>query len=176
MSSENLNINVNPLEEKSDKIEFTVDKMGLSNPAQTIPTDVDYFIRKQKGELDSKFTWSEALSKSFEIDNLFVSGINNFGKEDGYDISSLSIDGGMSNNRKFCQMISDILGLEILVPENVESTATGAAIVSSIRDVKEDLKDLSSPSYTKYLPKGNSCEADFKEWQKFVQTLDQQYK
>ena len=73
-------------------------------------------------------------------------------------------------------MISDILGLEILVPENVESTATGAAIVSSIRDVKEDLKDLSLPSYTKYLPKGNSCEADFKEWQKFVQTLDQQYK
>ena len=63
-------------------------------------------------------------------------------KKDGYDISSLSIDGGMSNNRKFCQMISDILGLEILVPENVESTATGAAIVSSIRDVKQDLKDL----------------------------------
>jgi hypothetical protein len=86
MSSENLNIDVNPLEEKSDKIEFTVDKMGLSNPAQTIPTDVDYFVRKQKGELESKFTWSEALAKSFEIDNLFVSGINNFGKEDGYQI------------------------------------------------------------------------------------------
>ena len=86
MSSENLNINVNPLEEKSDKIEFTVDKMGLSNPAQTIPTDVDYFVRKQKGELESKFTWSEALAKSFEIDNLVGSFINNFGKEDGYDI------------------------------------------------------------------------------------------
>ena len=86
MSSENLNTTVNPLEEKSDKIEFTVDKMGLSNPAQTVPTDVDYFIRKQKGELESKFTWSEALSKSFEIDNLFVQGINNFGKEDGYAI------------------------------------------------------------------------------------------
>jgi len=86
MSSENLNINVNPLEEKSDKIEFTVDKMGLSNPTQTIPTDVDYFVRKQKGELESKFTWSEALAKSFEIDNLVGSFINNFGKEDGYDI------------------------------------------------------------------------------------------
>jgi len=86
MSSENLNIEVNPLKEKSDKIEFTVDKMGLSNPAQTIPTDVDYFARKQRGELESKFTWSEALAKSFEIDNLFVSGINNFGKEDGYAI------------------------------------------------------------------------------------------
>ena len=79
MSSENLNINVSPLEEKSDKIEFTVDKMGLSNPARTIPTDVDYFIRKQKGELESKFTWSEALAKSFEIDNLVGSFINNFG-------------------------------------------------------------------------------------------------
>jgi hypothetical protein len=86
MSSENLNINVDPLKEKSDKIEFTVDKMGLSNPAQTIPTDVDYFVRKQKGELESKFTWSEALAKSFEIDNLVGSFINNFGKEDGYDI------------------------------------------------------------------------------------------
>jgi len=86
MSSENLNTTVNPLEEKSDKIEFTVDKMGLSNPAQTVPTDVDYFIRKQKGELESKFTWSEALTKSFEIDNLFVQGINNFEKEDGYAI------------------------------------------------------------------------------------------
>jgi hypothetical protein len=86
MSSENLNINVDPLKEKSDKIEFTVDKMGLSNPAQTIPTDVDYFARKQRGELESKFTWSEALSKSFEIDNLTGSFISNFGKEDGYDI------------------------------------------------------------------------------------------
>ena len=86
MSSENLKTTVNPLEEKSDKIEFTVDKMGLSNPAQTIPTDVDYFARKQRGELESKFTWSEALSKSFEIDNLTGSFISNFGKEDGYDI------------------------------------------------------------------------------------------
>ena len=46
MSRENLNIEVNPLEEKSDKIEFT-EKMGLSNPAKTIPTDVDYFINKK---------------------------------------------------------------------------------------------------------------------------------
>jgi len=58
----------------------------------------------------------------------------------------------------------------------VESTAIGAAIVSSVRDVKQDLKNLPIPSYTKYLPKGDSCETDFKEWQNFVQTLDQRYK
>lgn len=50
MSSETL-INVNPLEEKSNKIEFTVDKLKLNNPAKTIPTDVDYFVKQQKGEL-----------------------------------------------------------------------------------------------------------------------------
>ena len=77
MATDELNTIINPLKEKSDKIEFTVDKMGLSNPAQTIPTDVDYFLRKQKGELESKFTWNEALSKSFEIDNLIGSAINN---------------------------------------------------------------------------------------------------
>ena len=48
MSRENLNIDVNPLEEKSDKIEFRVDKMGLSNPAQTIPNRCRLFCKKTK--------------------------------------------------------------------------------------------------------------------------------
>ena len=70
MSRETL-INVDPLKEKSDKIEFTVDKLGLTNPAKTIPTDVDFFVKQQRGELESKYTFSEALGKAFEIDNLF---------------------------------------------------------------------------------------------------------
>lgn len=87
MSSENFNINnVNPLEEKSNQVEFTVDKMGLNTPAQVVPTDVDYFARKRLGKLEPKYTWSEALAKSFEIDNLFVSGINKFMEEDGPQI------------------------------------------------------------------------------------------
>jgi len=84
MSSENLNINeVNPLNEKSDEIKTTVDEMGLTKPARVIPTDVDYFVRKQRGELEPKYTFSEALAKSFEIDNLFVSGVNKFMEDDG---------------------------------------------------------------------------------------------
>ena len=85
MSSETL-INVNPLEEKSNKIEFTVDKLKLNNPAKTIPTDVDYFVKQQKGELESKYTFSEALGKAFEIDNLFFSGISKLGQTNGPDI------------------------------------------------------------------------------------------
>lgn len=84
MSSENLNINeVNPLKEKSDKVETSLEKLGLDKPARVIPTDVDYFLRKERGELESKYTFNEALAKSFEIDNLFVSGFNKFMEDDG---------------------------------------------------------------------------------------------
>jgi len=86
MSKESLNINVDPLKEGSDNIKFTVDKLGLTNPARTIPTDVDYFIRKQKGELESKYTFPQAVKKAFEIDNLFVSGINKLNEPEGPDI------------------------------------------------------------------------------------------
>jgi len=90
MSSELLNIinktedtdllnskNVNPLEEKSDEIKFTVDKMGLNTPASVVPTDVDYFIRKQQGKLESKYTFKEALGKAFDIDNFLFLELTN---------------------------------------------------------------------------------------------------
>jgi len=84
MSRENLNVNeVNPLEEKSDKIDTSLEKLGLDKPGRVIPTDVDYFLRKEKGELEPKYTFNEALAKSFEIDNLFVSGFNKFMEDDG---------------------------------------------------------------------------------------------
>ena len=86
MSKESLNINVDPLKEGSDKIEFTVDKLGLTNPKRTIPTDVDYFVRKQQGNLESKYTFPQAVKKAFEIDNLFVAGINKLNEPEGPDI------------------------------------------------------------------------------------------
>ena len=66
MSSENLNINVNPLEEKSDKIEFTVDKMGLSNPAQMITkscVEAAYFKYAVNTFLAMKVTFMNQLKE-----------------------------------------------------------------------------------------------------------------
>jgi len=85
MSRENLNPTneVNPLEEKSSEIKFITDEMGLSTPGKVIPTDVDYFARQRVLEDKPKYKWSEALAKSFTIDNLFVSGINKFMQDDG---------------------------------------------------------------------------------------------
>lgn len=42
---------------------------------------------------------------------------------------TLSIDGGLSANRYFCQFLADILGREIRVPSLSELTAAGAAAV-----------------------------------------------
>ena len=43
--------NIDPLKQKSPNIEFVVDEKGLNELPQTIPTDVDYFLRKQEGKL-----------------------------------------------------------------------------------------------------------------------------
>lgn len=77
------NKSVNPLKEKSDQIEFTVDKMGLNTPAGVIPTDVDFFLRKKTGNLEPKYTFSEAFSKALDIDNLFFSSQDKLMKENG---------------------------------------------------------------------------------------------
>ena len=42
-------------------------------------------------------------------------------------VEGLSIDGGMTVNKTFCQMLSDILEEQVNVSENPESTAIGAA-------------------------------------------------
>ena len=65
--------NINPLKEKSPNIEFVVDEKGLHDLPQTIPTDVDYFLRKQQGQLESDYTAFQSLGKAFKIDNLFWS-------------------------------------------------------------------------------------------------------
>lgn len=96
MSSEPLNVinesedtellnseNVNPLEEKSDEIKFTVDEMGLDTPGSVVPTDVDYFIRRREGKLEPKYTFKDALGKAYDIDNSFLFGINKFMQDDG---------------------------------------------------------------------------------------------
>ncbi len=81
--NENDVLSVNPLKEKSDQIEFTVDKMGLNTPAGVIPTDVDFFLRKKTGNLEPKYTFSEAFSKALDIDNLFFSSQDKLMKENG---------------------------------------------------------------------------------------------
>ena len=66
-------------------------------------------------------------------------------------INSLLVDGGMTANKTFCQLLSNTLQKNISKPKNIESTALGACIVSqiaeglSIEEVKPKLENLYKP-------------------------------
>ena len=98
---------------------------------------------------------------------------------DGIEIHNLSIDGGMTANKTFCQLLSDFVGKEIRVPDSIESTAIGAAITaglgSGIFSSTGNLKD-SSTKVTIYSPRENiRDDRDILRWREFLKVLMQTY-
>ena len=64
-------------------------------------------------------------------------------QESGVDIVSLKVDGGASNNNFLMQFQSDILGVDVLRPQCVETTALGAAYLAGIAvGYWEDVEDV----------------------------------
>ena len=53
-------------------------------------------------------------------------------QQNNIEINSLLIDGGMTANSSFCEMLSCVLQEKILKPANIESTALGACVVAQI--------------------------------------------
>ena len=78
MSKENLDTVIN----EKQTIKFAVDELGLDKPLPQIPTDVEYFINKQRGVGESTYSFGKALKEAFKIDNFFVSGSNSFFEKD----------------------------------------------------------------------------------------------
>jgi glycerol kinase len=101
-------------------------------------------------------------------------------QEDGINIQSLAVDGGMVTNEKFCQLLSDFLELDIHVPASTESSAIGAAITAGIGhglfSSKQELKQASR-HLTVYSPRDGIRDArDLERWREFLQLLMQIYK
>ena len=65
---------------------------------------------------------------------------------DGADVTSLRVDGGMAANDAFLQRLADLTGVEVVRPENTETTAWGAAFLaglgSGLFDSLEDGRSL----------------------------------
>lgn len=53
-------------------------------------------------------------------------------KDSGLKIKNLKIDGGASANNFLCQFQSDILGIDVIRPHNIETTALGAAYLAGL--------------------------------------------
>lgn len=64
-------------------------------------------------------------------------------EESGVQIRTLKVDGGASNNNFLMQFQSDILGVDVLRPQCVETTALGAAYLAGIAvGYWEDVEDV----------------------------------
>lgn len=58
--------------------------------------------------------------------------VNAMQKDTGQILKSLKIDGGMASNDWMCQMLADILNIEIKLPVIAETTALGAAYLAGL--------------------------------------------
>ena len=93
-------------------------------------------------------------------------------ESDGAKISSIKIDGGMSNNSFFSQLLADTLKREIYKPHDIETTALGAAYLAAIGSgfaKKEDLLDFWEID-KKYVPK-KDLDSKFQNWQSYLKKL-----
>ena len=92
---------------------------------------------------------------------------------DGVDLKSLKIDGGMVENRYFDQILADTLNLKILLPDNKEATAKGAAFLASLGSKHTNsLEDLNKfvGSYDQFDPL-ESKEKKYESWKYLVSKI-----
>ena len=86
-------------------------------------------------------------------------------------INSLNVDGGMTANKTFCQLLADSLMVNILKPANIESTALGACIVAQISQ-GENIDNIKSRIEDKYEPQDNLkdfLETDYRLWRNYIE-------
>ena len=92
---------------------------------------------------------------------------------DGVDLKSLKIDGGMVENKYFNQILADVLNLKILLPDNKEATAKGAAFLASLGSKHmNSLFDLNEfvGSYEQFTPL-ESRDSKYQSWKNLVNKI-----
>jgi len=94
-------------------------------------------------------------------------------KNDGVKVDSVRIDGGLTRNAFFNQILSSVIELEVLCSKTVESTALGAAYLAGIGAGEVSLQDVSknwSPK-AEYNPDSNYDLGRYDTWKEFLNRL-----
>ncbi|MGP6175254.1 glycerol kinase GlpK [Corynebacterium sp. A21] len=94
--------------------------------------------------------------------------------DSGVELDSLRVDGGMVNNELAMQIQADILGTEVTRPENIETTALGAAFAAGYgAGFWDSLEELAAKSQVDrhWEPKMESTEREhlYSEWNRAVE-------
>lgn len=114
-------------------------------------------------------TTSVFKALAFQVRELLISL-----ERDSISIDKLSVDGGMTNNAAFCQLLADICNIEIQVPDYKESTILGAAkcagIGSGIFSILDLIKNPNKNSV--FTPsKHIGCDEEFGVWANFLDLI-----
>ena len=100
-------------------------------------------------------------------------------ESDAVSIHNLSVDGGMTNNQSFCQMLADICNINIIVPDYKESTVLGAAKCAAIGSGVISMNDLknSSGNFKALTPnKEEDFREEFSYWSEFINSISDSMK
>ena len=101
--------------------------------------------------------------------------IINLLKSNGISITSLSIDGGVSNSFFLIHYISELLGIDLLLPEEKEITALGGCYLAGLSlGVWSDLNEIKKLNRNESLIRNNIDEntrVKFEKWRKIVDAV-----
>ena len=119
-----------------------------------------------------KATLDSLCYQTFEL-------VSSMEKDSNIKISEINVDGGMADNKKFIQNLSNILQIRIIKPKNVEASALGVAFLASLNNENFNNLDqlIKNKKYNKdiknYNPKikKSLIEKKLLRWQKAVSAL-----
>jgi glycerol kinase len=82
------------------------------------------------------------------------------------------VDGGMTSNNTFCQLLSDSLGIDISKPSNIESTALGACVVSQISEgvPLEEIKNKLDKKFISNEANSSFYKHDYEAWKNYLES------
>ncbi|XP_053988406.1 glycerol kinase [Hylaeus volcanicus] len=83
-------------------------------------------------------------------------------KDSGTKLTTLLVDGGMTVNNLLMQLQADLVGINVVRPNMVETTALGAAILAGVGIGIIDINELDASQVTKFTPAIGEDERDLR--------------
>ncbi|KAG5310497.1 GLPK kinase, partial [Acromyrmex insinuator] len=92
-------------------------------------------------------------------------------KDSGTNLTTLQVDGGMTVNDLLMQLQADLIGITVVRPNMVETTALGAAILAGIGAGLVDINEVDASQVTKFSPQISEDERDlrYSKWKMAVE-------
>ena len=155
---------LNP-EGSSNNVHFLPAFNGLAAPYWNSDVRAGFYGITQNSSIE------DMVTAAFKSICYQTKDITNILEEYDISINSLLVDGGMTSNETFCQVLSDVLQKKILKPHNAESTALGACIVSQV-GFGMNLSDIiirHDKKITPSLKLKDAYESDYLSWKAYIE-------